>query len=127
MNYLDILPTDVRKIINREVQKANITKRRMERKKNRKINRDQRETAESKRCIFEQYARLYNKYIEYQQDKEYSQKIDKQYEHTQRLHNEVLKKYGECVLNTVHCVGDDEPYIITTLCIDGKVQILNFK
>ena len=43
MNHLDLLPDDVVKIINREVQKAHITKRRIERKQSTKINRDQRE------------------------------------------------------------------------------------
>lgn len=43
MNYLDILPDDTIKIINREVQKAYIIKRRIERKNNRKINREQKE------------------------------------------------------------------------------------
>jgi hypothetical protein len=127
MNYLEALPVDVIKIINREVQKEHITKRRIERKQNRKINIDQREKAERKRCIYEQYARLYNKYIEYQQEMEYSQRIDKHYEHTKRLYNEVLKKYGECVLDIVQCVGDDEPYVSATLCIDGKILYSNFK
>ena len=126
MNYLDVLPNDVMKIINREVQKAHIIKRRIERKQNRKMNRDQRETAERKRYIYEQFARLYNKYIEEQQDKEYSQRIDKHYEHTQRLYNEILKKYGELVLNLVQCVGDDEPYVLATLFINGKIQKIKF-
>ena len=110
MNYLDALPNDIMKIINREVQNAHIIKRRIERKQNRKMNREKKKEAERKRNIFEQFARLYNKYIEEQQDKEYSQKIDNHYEHTQRLYNDVLKKYGESVLNIVQCIGDDEPY-----------------
>ena len=126
MNYLDNLPDDVIKIINREVQKAHIAKRRIERKQNRKMNRDQKETAERKRCIFEQFARLYNKYIEEQQDKEYSQKIDKHYEHTQRLYNEVITKYGDMVLNLVQCIGDNEPYVLATLLINGKIQKIKF-
>ena len=127
MNYLDTLPNDIMKIINREVQNAHIIKRRIERKQNRKMNRDQKEKAERKRNIFEQFARLYNKYIEEQQDKEYSQKIDSHYEHTQRLYNDVLKKYGESVLNIVQCIGDDEPYVLASLFIDGKIQKIKFK
>ena len=126
MNYLDNLPDDVKKIINREVQNAHIAKRRIERKQNKKMNRDQRETAERKRCIYEQFARLYNKYIEEQQDKEYSQKIDKHYEHTQRLYNEVITKYGDMVLNLVQCIGDNEPYVLATLLINGKIQKIKF-
>ena len=127
MNYLDTLPDDIIKTINRKVQDAHIIKRRIERKQNRKMNRDQKEKAERKRNIFEQFARLYNKYIEEQQDKEYSQKIDNHYEHTQRLYNDVLKKYGESVLNIVQCIGDDEPYVLASLFIDGKIQKIKFK
>ena len=124
MNNLDLLPDDVMKIINREVQKAHITKRRIERKQSTKINRDQREKTECKRCIYEQYARLYNKYIEYQKDKEYSQRIDKQYKHTQRLYKEILKDYGDLLLHSEQCIGGDESYIIATILIDGKIQKL---
>ena len=127
MNYLDALPNDIMKIINREVQNAHIIKRRIERKQNRKMNREKKEEAERKRYIYEQFARLYNKYIEEQQDKEYSQKIDNHYEHTQRLYNDVLKKYGESVLNIVQCIGDDEPYVLASLFIDGKIQKIKFK
>jgi len=127
MNYLDALPNDIMKIIKREVQNAHIIKRRIERKQNRKMNREKKEEAERKRYIYEQFARLYNKYIEEQQDKEYSQKIDNHYEHTQRLYNDVLKKYGESVLNIVQCIGDDEPYVLASLFIDGKIQKIKFK
>jgi len=127
MNYLDALPNDIMKIINREVQNAHIIKRRIERKQNRKMNREKKEEAERKRYIYEQFARLYNKYIEEQQDKEYSQKIDNHYEHTQRLYNDVLKRYGESVLNIVQCIGDDEPYVLASLLIDGKIQKIKFK
>ena len=37
MNYLELLPNDVMKIINRKVQDAHIIKRRIERKQNRKM------------------------------------------------------------------------------------------
>ena len=39
MNYLDLLPDDVTKIINRKVQDLHIIERRKEQKENRKINR----------------------------------------------------------------------------------------
>ena len=48
MNYLDILPDDVRKIINRKVQDLHIIERRKERKENRKINREQNEKQKEK-------------------------------------------------------------------------------
>ena len=40
MNYLDILPNDVMKIINRKVQDAQIIKRRIERKENKRIQKE---------------------------------------------------------------------------------------
>ena len=43
MNYLDLLPNDITKIINRKVQDLHIIERRKERKENRKINREQNE------------------------------------------------------------------------------------
>ena len=40
--------------------------------------------------------RLYNKYIVYQQNKKYSQRVDDHYEHTQRLFNDILKNMVNC-------------------------------
>ena len=127
MNYLDLLPNDVMKIINREVQNAHIIKIRTEKKQNRKMNRDQKRIAERKRHLYEQFARLYNKYIVYQQNKEYSQRVDTHYEHTRRLYKNIREKYGTMLLHTEECIGGDEPYIIATLCIDGKIQNIKFK
>ena len=45
MNYLDILPNDVMKIINRKVQDAQIIKRRIERKENKRIQREKNKIA----------------------------------------------------------------------------------
>jgi hypothetical protein len=69
MNYLELLPNDVMKIIDREIQNSNILKRRIERKQNKKMNRDQKRIAEHKIYLYEQFARLYNEYIVYQQNK----------------------------------------------------------
>ena len=127
MNYLDLLPNDVMKIIDREIQNSNIIKRRIERKQNKKMNRDQKRIAERRRYLYEQFARLYNKCIEYQQNKEYSQRVDEHYEYSQRLYKNIREKYGTMLLHTEECIGGDEPYIIATLCIDGKIQNLIFK
>ena len=127
MNYLELLPNDIMKIINRKVQDAHIIKRRIERKQNRKNNREQERIAEHKRYIYEKFAILYNKYIVYQQNKEHSQKIDKHYKFTQRLLKYLKEKYGTMLLHTEECIGCDEPYIIATLCIDGKIQNIIFK
>ena len=92
MNYLDLLPNDVMKIINRKVQDAHIIKRRIERKQNRKINREQKRIGEHKRYLYEQFARLYNKYIIDKKNKEYSKRVDEQYEYIQRLYNDIRRK-----------------------------------
>lgn len=59
MNYLDLLPDDVMKIINRKVQELHIIERRAERKRNRKINREQKQVADRMRDIFEKFVLLY--------------------------------------------------------------------
>ena len=53
MNYLDVLPNDITKIINRKVQDLHIIERRKERKENRKINREQKRKANRKRYLYE--------------------------------------------------------------------------
>ena len=127
MNYLDLLPTDVMKIINRELQNAHIIKLRIERKQNRKLNREQKRIGEHKRYLYEQFARLYNKYIIDKKNKEYSKRVDEQYEYIQRLYNDIRRKYGTMLLHSEECIGGDEPYIIATLCIDGKIQNIIIK
>ncbi len=52
MNYLDLLPNDITKIINRKVQDLHIIQRRKERRENRKINREQKRKANRKRYIY---------------------------------------------------------------------------
>ena len=62
MNYLDLLPNDVMKIINRKVEDLRIISRRNERNKNREINIQQKITADRKRRISNKYALLYHLY-----------------------------------------------------------------
>ncbi len=50
------------------------------------MNRDQKRIAEHKSHLYEQFARLYNEYIVYQQNKEYSRKFDDRYKFTQGLY-----------------------------------------
>ena len=104
MNYLDLLPNDVMKIIDREIQNINIVKRRIEIKKIKKMNRDQKRIAEHKIDLYKKFAILYNKYIVYQQNKKYSQRVDDHYEHTQKLFNDILKRYGELLLYSEQCI-----------------------
>jgi hypothetical protein len=99
----------------------------MERKQNRIMNKDQKRTADRKRDLFEHFARLYHKNIVYQQDKEFSKRMDDHYKFTQRLYKEIREKYGTMLLHSKECIGGDEPYIIATLCINGKIQKMKFK
>ena len=52
MNYFDISPDDVIKIINRKVQDLHIIERRKERKENKKIQREKKRIADNKRMIY---------------------------------------------------------------------------
>ena len=63
MNYLDLLPDDVMKIINRKVQEAHFIERRVERKRNRKINREQKQIADRMRDIYEKFVLLYQEHF----------------------------------------------------------------
>ena len=62
MNYLDILPNDVMKIINRKVQEAQIIKRRTERKENKKIQREKKRIADNNKMIYSKFVCLYQKH-----------------------------------------------------------------
>ena len=63
MNYLDILPNDVMKIINRKVQDAQIIKRRTERKENKRKQREEKQIADNKKRIYSKFVYLYeNRY-----------------------------------------------------------------
>ena len=127
MNYLDNLPDDAIKIINREVQKAYIIKRRIERKNNRKINREQKEKAEERKNIIEKYIRLYYNYIEYQNNKKYTEKINKDNNYNMSLYRKIINEYGENVIETEEYIGFNEPYINAKIYIDGKIKIITFK
>ena len=59
MNYLDLLPDDVKRIINRKVQDLHIIERIIKRKENRNRNRELEEIADRKRDISKKYKRLY--------------------------------------------------------------------
>ena len=109
MNYLDILPDDVTKIINRKVQDLHIIERRKERKENRNINREQKRKAKRKRYIYEKYVTLYEKYIKNQK-----------WEYCCDLIAMMKKEFGKDHLYSEIFIEDNEPYIITT--INDKVS-----
>ena len=101
MNYLDLLPNDVMKIINRKVDDLCIISRRNERNKNREINIQQKITADRKRRISNKYALLYHLY-----------KRNKQYEHCNKLKEAMKKELGDYYLKTDICIENNYQYII---------------
>ncbi len=107
MKYLDLLPDDVMKIINREVQDSHIIERR-KRKENRKINREQKRKANRKRIIYEKYVKLYQNYVK-------NQKL----EYSCDLVAMMKKEFGKDHLYSEKFIEDDEPYIISTIHYNG--------
>ena len=101
MNYLDLLPNDVMKIINRKVEDLRIISRRNERYKNREINIQQKITADRKRRISNKYALLYHLY-----------KRNKQYEYCNKLNESMKKELGDYYLKTDICIENNDQYII---------------
>ena len=101
MNYLDLLPNDVMKIINRKVEDLRIISRRNERNKNRENNIQQKITADRKRRISNKYALLYHLY-----------KRNKQYEHCNKLKEAMKKELGDYYLKTDICIENNYQYII---------------
>ena len=101
MNYLDLLPNDVMKIINRKVEDLRIISRRNERNKNREINIQQKITADRKRRISNKYALLHHLY-----------KRNKQYEYCNKLNEAMKKELGDYYLKTDICIENNDQYII---------------
>ena len=123
MNYLDILPVDVSKIINRKVQDAHIIERRIQRKRNREINKKQKEISERRKHIFEKFATLYNVHLR----EEYGKKVESQYKYCQELVNEIKTKYQKTLINTELVVGGDKAQVIATFFTFGKYQQVIFE
>ena len=104
MNFLDLLPNDIMKIINRKLQDLHIIQRRKERKDNRKMNRDQKRTAKRRRYIYEKYVRLYQGYIKNQK-----------WEYCCDLVAKMKKEFGRDHSYSEIFIEDDESYIISTI------------
>jgi len=109
MNYLDLLPGDVMKIINRKVQDLHIIERRKERKENRKMNREQEQKANRRRYIYNKYVNLYQKYVKIQS-----------WEYCYDLVAMMKKEFGKDHLSSEMFIEADEPYIISTIHYNGN-------
>jgi hypothetical protein len=109
MNYLDLLPVDVMKIINRKVHDLQIKHRKIERIENKMKMMLQKQIANRKRYIYEKYVKLYKNYIKNQK-----------WEYCCDLVAMMKKEFGKDHLNYMVFLEDDEPYIISTILHEGR-------
>ena len=108
MNYLDLLPDDVMKIINRKVHDLQIKHRKIERKENQRKMIEQKRIANRKRYIYEQYVRLYQNYV-----------FNQKWEYCCDLVAMMKKEFGSDYLRSEIFI-EDEPYIITSVMHNGN-------
>ena len=121
MNYFfDLLPVDVMKIINRKVHDAQIIRRRIERKINKEIAKENKRKADRRRMIFEKYAGLYRKHlyrleqkISNEESKINSTIVNEQYKYCDKLLQKAYDKYGKCIKQVEYFIGiGEKPHII---------------
>ena len=103
MNYLDLLPDDVTKIINRKVHDLQIKHRKIERKENQRKMIEQKQIADNKKRIYNKYVRLYEQYV-----------INQKWEYCNDLKAMMKKKFGSDYLKS-DIYLEDESYIISTI------------
>ena len=108
MNYLDLLPDDVMKIINRKVHDLQIKHRKIERKENQRKMIEQKRIANRKRYIYEQYVRLYQNYVQNQK-----------WEYCCNLIAMMKKEFGSDYLSSDIFI-EDETYIISSVMHNGN-------
>ena len=120
MNFLDILPVDVMKIINRQVHNLQIKRRKIERKRNKEIAEQNKRKADRRRMIFEKFAGLYRKHlylleqkISNEQSKINSAIVNEQYKYCKKLLEKAYDKYGKFIKHVEYFIGIGErPHII---------------
>ena len=115
MNYLDLLPDDVMKIINRKVHNAQIIKRKIERKENKRIAEQNKLKADIRRIIFEKYAGLYRKYLF----------VSKQ-EYLDKLYDKVLLTFGRTLIHTEFFHWGEKPYLKITYLYKDNIVYAKF-
>ena len=120
MNYLDLLPVDVMKIINRKVHDAQIIRRRIERKINKEIAKENKRKADRRRMIFEKYAGLYRKHLYLLEEKKLAEEskinyeiVNEQYKYCDKLLEKAYDKYGKFIKQAEYFIGiGEKPHII---------------
>jgi hypothetical protein len=141
MNYLDILPNDVMKIINRKVQDAQIIKRRTERKENKRMQREKKQIADNKKRIYSKFVYLYERHLFLEELKEkkrlkqleeieeekYREKINEQHKYLQDLILRIYDVSTDHILESELCIGGEIPYLtVTFVKNNGTVYIRKF-
>jgi len=135
MNYLDILPNDVMKIINRKVQDAQIIKRRTERKENKKIQREKKRIADNKKMIYSKFIYLYQQHLFLEEKKEENRliklrekKVNEQHEYLVTLRDIVydVKNTIDDILEIEFCIGGEIPYMTVIYSNNGNVHEKKF-
>ena len=135
MNYLDILPNDVMKIINRKVQEAQIIKRRTERKENKKLQREKKRIADNKKMIYSKFVYLYQKHLFLEEKKEENRliklrekKANEQHKYLVTLRDIVydVKNTIDNILEIEFCIGGEIPYMTVKYSNNGNVHEKKF-
>ena len=135
MNYLDILPNDVMKIINRKVQDAQIIERRTERKENKRIQREKKQIADNKNRIYSKFVYLYERHLFLEELKEkkrlkqleeieeekYREKINEQHKYLQDLIYRIYDTSTDHILESELCIGGEIPYLTVTFVKDNGI------
>ena len=109
MNYLDLLPDDVMKIINRKLHDLQIKNRKIERKENQRKMIEQKRIADNKKRIYNKFVRLYEQYV-----------INQKWEYCCDLVAMMKKEFGKEHIYFKIFIEDDEPYIISTIENNGN-------
>ena len=120
MNFLDLLPNDVMKIINRKVHNAQIIKRKIERMRNKEIAKENKRKADKRRMIFEKFAGLYRKHLyrleqkkSNEESKINSEIVNEQYKYCDKLLEKAYDKYGKFIKKVEYFIGiGEKPHII---------------
>ena len=120
MNYLDLLQVDVMKIINRQVHNLQIIKRKIERKRNKEIAKENKRKADRRRMIFEKFAGLYRKHLYLLEEKKLAEEskinstiVNEQYKYCDKLLEKAYDKYGKIIKQVEYFIGiEEKPHII---------------
>ena len=120
MNFLDLLPVDVMKIINRKVHDLQIKHRKIERKENKRKMKEQKRIADRRRMIFEKFAGLYIKHLHRLEEEKLAEEskinyeiVNEQYKYCDKLLEKAYDKYGKFIKQAEYFIGiGEKPHII---------------